>query len=80
MTDDRAELKKIFDGTHDRGTLTFAAMGSSSPHQLITLFLKVEDPEAGRSTRLECQMTPDQAQYISEIMQTGLLTLELNTN
>lgn len=60
------EVKKVFDGSHNKGTLTFAAAGSSTKHQRVTLFLEIENQslEGTPEMKVECQLTVEQARHL----------------
>ena len=70
MNTTKEEVKRRFDGSHNQGTLTFFAVGASPRHELLTGFVEVTD--GPRTTRLECQMTPDQAKRLVEMLNDGL--------
>ena len=66
MSTDAAEIKRRFDGTHDKGTLTFAAVGASPAHGRVTMFLEavLVDNSRRRTTRVEYQLTGEQAKTV----------------
>ena len=60
------EIKRRFDGSHHKGTLTFVATGANARYQRINLFLETTKEE--ETTRVECQMTIDQALSLVEFL------------
>ena len=73
-----SEIKKRFDGTHHKGRSTFVGVGASPTHQLISVFLEVAD--GTDITRVECQMTATQAEYLAESLAGGINDLSRNLN
>ena len=76
------ELKRRFDGRHDKGTLTFVGIGASVRHQRILMFLEGQNKSsAGQTTmRQEYQLTDEQARSLISMLSQAVDDLSRRVN
>ena len=75
---DPKEVKRRFDGTHHKGSLTFAGSGASAKHQLINLFL--EATNTPKVTRVQYQLDVQQARSLVEMLTESIDDLSPDPN
>ena len=78
---DASEIKKRFDGKHNRGSLTFSAIGASSKNERISLFLEAATPSGNQTMKAEYQLTAEQAIYLGrELLDAGTRIEDLGSS
>ena len=70
------EIKDKFDGSHLKGTPTYLGFGVPPDHELLIMYLEVEDVDKEQVYRIECQMDREQAESLSEMVAQSLKKIE----